>query len=257
MISVNKISMSYPIEKSYKDLVLSPFSKRKFHKALNQVSIEIQSGDKVAFLGGNGAGKTTLLKLIGGLLYPTEGNIFIDNYDTIVDNQKSRKNVGFVLNEERSFYWRLTGRQNLSFFGALDNFKDNDLDEKIDSLIKKVNLEKAADRIFAGYSSGMKQRLAIARGLLGEPQILILDEPTRTLDPLTTNEIHDLIKSIYSNEGKTLLMATHNLFEAELLCNKICIMKAGEIKYFNSISNTINQYGTLINCYTLIFGDNV
>lgn len=249
MVDVQNVSMAYPIEKSYKETFLNPFAKRKTFTALNRISIKIETGDKVAFLGGNGAGKTTLLKLIGGLLYPTTGSVLIDGFDIVQKNQQARDQVGFVLNEERSFYWRLTGRQNLSFFGALDNYQGKDLDSKVSHLLELVKLGKAADRVFAGYSSGMKQRLALARGLIGEPKILILDEPTRALDPITTKEMQELVQSIYSHNQKTLLIATHNLDEAVMLCNKLCVMKDGHIVYFATVSEAINEYGDLYNCY--------
>jgi len=241
--------MCYPLPKRYIELLLNPFSSKKI-TALDNISIDIQYGDSVAFLGANGAGKTTLLKLIGGLLYPTKGAILVNGYNTVKHNIKARKSVGFVLNEERSFYWRLTGRQNLAFFGSLDNLSGRNLKNKIDELLDIVKLNEAADNLFAGYSSGMKQKLAIARGLLSDANTLILDEPTRTLDPLFADEIKNiLLERIQVNKEKTLLIATHRLDEAESLCNKTCIMKKGHILAFDSTTNLIEKFGSLINCY--------
>jgi len=247
--------MYYPKPKRYRDLLLRPFLTEKL-TALNNLSLDINDGDSVGFLGANGAGKTTLLKLIGGLLYPSKGCILVNGCDTTKYNKIARKNVGFVLNEERSFYWTLTGRQNLEFFGSLDNLSRSPLKNKIDELLNVVKLEEAADSLFSGYSSGMKQKLAIARGLLSDANIIILDEPTRTLDPIFAEDIRSiLLDRIHINKEKTLLIATHNLIEAEVMCNKICIMKRGKILVFNSTFNLIAKYGSLLKCYNEIVCD--
>ncbi|WP_333820172.1 ABC transporter ATP-binding protein [Ohtaekwangia sp.] len=249
MIEIKDVTMQYPVPKRYIDILRNPFKTEKF-TALEKCNLTISEGEKIAFLGSNGAGKTTLLKLIGGLLYPSQGNISIHGYNTQSHNVEARKNVGFVINEERSFYWRLTGRQNLAFFGALDNLKGQVLHEKISQLIDLVGLTRHADKLFAGYSSGMKQKLAIARGLLADPKILILDEPTRTLDPIATEEVKELIfKKIHSDRERTLLIATHNLDEAKALCSKICIMKEGKVLHYKSKEETLRTYANLLECY--------
>jgi ABC-2 type transport system ATP-binding protein len=230
MISVQNASMLYPIPKRYREWVLRPFSPRRAHRALVDASLELERGARVAILGPNGAGKTTLLKLIGGLLVPTKGVVRVNNFDTARHSSAARRSVGFVLNEERSFFWRLTGRQNLNFFGALDNLVGRDLRGKIDDLIRLTGLEKAADTVVSNYSSGMKQRLALARGLLSDPDILILDEPTRTLDPEACEEMRDLILDrIHRGSRKTLLIATHRLEEARLMCDRALVISEGRI----------------------------
>ena len=220
--------------------------------------MEIATGDRVAFLGENGAGKTTLLKIIGGLLYPSMGIVEINGIDTVKYNLKARKSVGFVLNEERSFYWRLSGRENLRFFGTLDNLFHEKLTEKTQEVIELVGLDNInADKPFATYSSGMKQRLAIARGIMCDPDILILDEPTRTLDPLAAVEIKNIIlQKIHETYRKTLLIATHRLDEAEDLCNKVCIMKKGRILFFDTMENIMDGFSNLSSCYKEIINQN-
>jgi ABC-2 type transport system ATP-binding protein len=249
MISIQNVYMQYPIPKKYIDFITMPFKIKK-HTALEDICLDIQNGDRVAFLGVNGAGKTTLLKLIGGLLYPTQGHVLVNGFDTVKNNLRARRNVGFVLNEERSFYWRLTGIQNLKFFGALDNLYGKNLKARIKEVIQLVGLNEAGDRLFAGYSSGMRQRLAIARGLLLNPNTLILDEPTRTLDPISAEDVKNiLLERIHYTHERTLLIATHRLDEAEVLCNKICIMKKGVILTFDDTKKLIEKYGSLANCY--------
>ena len=164
MIQIKDVSMRFPVPKRYVDYLL--FKESNYFNAITDINLDISEGDRVAFLGVNGAGKTTLLKLIGGLLYPTSGEIDVNGYNAIKDNLRARKSVGFVLNEERSFYWRLTAVQNLEFFGVLDNLKGLDLTNKITALLKLVGLGDAQHKLVATYSSGMKQRLALARGAI-------------------------------------------------------------------------------------------
>ena len=121
MVSVRDVTMRFPIVKRYREWVLSPLTPRRSFTALKHVSLDVQAGNRIAVMGPNGAGKTTLLKLIGGLLYPTEGEVIVNGLNTHTQNGAARKSVGFVFNEERSFFWRLSGQQNLEFFGALDN----------------------------------------------------------------------------------------------------------------------------------------
>jgi ABC-2 type transport system ATP-binding protein len=214
------------------------------------ITLEIEEGDRIAVLGPNGAGKTTLLKLIGGLLLPSKGEILVNGFDTLHHNSAARKAVGFVLNEERSFFWRLDGVQNLEFFGALDNLWSADLRNRIDELMILVGLENAGDKPISAYSSGMKQRLALARGLIAQPEVLILDEPTRALDPIACDEFLDLIMSrIHQDSRKTLLIATHRLEEAIRLCNKVVVIDRGRLKAFDRLADLVKNEDTLLQYY--------
>ena len=200
-------------------------------------------------LGPNGAGKTTLLKLIGGLLLPTEGKIVVNGHDTLRHNNAARKSVGFVMNEERSFFWRLTGTQNLEFFAVLDNLSEQDARERSRELIRLVGLEAHADKPFSNYSSGMKQRLALARGLISEPEVLILDEPTRTLDPMACEDLIDLIlERLHKDSRKTLLIATHRLEEVTKPCDKVMVINGGRVLAFDQLSDLADQ-GTTLSAY--------
>lgn len=250
IISVRDVTMSFPIAKRYRELALHPLRPRRTSTALAGVTLEIEEGDRIAVLGPNGAGKTTLLKLIGGLLLPTKGDIVVNGFSTLNHNSAARKSVGFVLNEERSFFWQLSGVQNLEFFGALDNFWGVDLRTRIGELISLVGLEDTADKPIAAYSSGMKQRLALARGLIVEPEVLILDEPTRALDPLACDEFLDLILGrIHKNSRKTLLIATHRLEEAVKLCNKVLVIDRGRLKGFDRLADLVANEITLLQYY--------
>ena len=250
MIEIRDLSMRFPVKRTYRQMLFNPLGKTQTIPALTNICLNINSGDHVAFMGVNGTGKSTLLKLIGGLLYPSMGSIIIDGYNTVKENEKARKNVGFVLNEERSFYWRLSGFQNLEFFGALDNLSRRNLRKRIEDLIDLVGLNDAAYKPVGVYSSGMKQRLAIARGLISDPKILIMDEPTRTLDPEAVDYITQLISiKLKENLKKTLLIATHRFDEVEKLCNNVCVMKKGKVLAVRSISAINQLHGSVNNYY--------
>lgn len=250
VISVRDVTMRFPITKRYREWLLSPLRPRRSVTALQHTTLEIQSGNRIAVMGPNGAGKTTLLKLIGGLLFPTEGEVIVNGFNTLNRNAAARKSAGFVFNEERSFFWRLSGRQNLEFFAALDNLSGTSLDDRIRYLINLVGLENAADKVVSGYSSGMKQRLALARVLIAEPDVLILDEPTRALDPMACDEMIELLLAdIHQSSSKTLLIATHRPEEAMALCNKVMIIDGGHLKGFDSIADVASNGNTLLDYY--------
>ena len=250
IISLCDVTMRFPIPKRYREWALHPLRPGRVVTALQHASAEIQAGDRIAVMGPSGAGKTTLLKLISGLLFPTEGEVTVKGLSTVHHNAAARKSVGFVFNEERSFYWRLTGIQNLEFFGALDNLEGAQLKQRIRELIRLVGLENAGDQLVSGYSSGMKQRLALARVLIADPEVLILDEPTRALDPVACDEMVNLILTdIHRGARKTLLIATHRPEEAAILCSKLMVIHGGFIKGSVNLSSLSNEGTTLLDYY--------
>lgn len=231
MISIEAVSMEYPKPLRVREMIVSPFRRPPRLAALDRITLSIGAGERIAFLGPNGAGKTTLLKIIGGLIFPSNGTVKVCGLDTVRNNMEVRKRIGFVLNEDRSFYWRLTGEENLKFFGALDNLFRKELEDRVRHVIDIVGLGHHGSKRVSDYSSGMRQRLAIARGLLADPDILILDEPTRTLDPLGASEMRSLMAvSAGGGRGRTLLLATHQFEEAEMLCDRVCVVRGGGIK---------------------------
>jgi ABC-2 type transport system ATP-binding protein len=251
-ITAQGVTMQFPVAKRYRELLLHPFRPRQVVTALESVNLEVKKGDRIALLGPNGAGKTTLLKLIGGLLLPTHGEIAVNGYNTLRHNSAARKSVGFVMNEERSFFWRLNAIQNLEFFAALDNLSGKAMEERVRDLIHFVGLDSHVEKSVDTYSSGMKQRLALARGLIAEPEVLILDEPTRALDPVACEDLNDLIiERLHKGSRKTLLVATHRLEEAIRLCDKVLVINQGKIMAFNLLSELITQGISLSDYYRL------
>jgi len=162
---------------------------------------------------------------------PTEGTAQICGYDIVKEEDQVKESLALVTGEERSFYWRLTGRKNLQFFSALYNLSKQQSNDRIDELLKILDIKEFADMRFESYSTGTKQKFSIARGLLTDPQVLFMDEPTRSLDPNSAYRIREFVKERIVKEGeKTVFFATHNLSEATKLCDRIAIITKGEIK---------------------------
>jgi len=204
--------------------------------AVDHVSLTIERGELFGLLGPNGAGKTTLIKLLCTLIVPTSGSARVDGHD-LHHEGAIKARVGLVTGDERSFYWRLSGRRNLLFFAALHGMHGTEARRRVDEVLELMELEEIADRPFQTYSTGMRQRLAIARGLLNHPRILFLDEPTRSLDPTATAHLHAFIRDeLVGRQGVTVLLATHRLSEAERLCDRVAVMHRGRIRACGTIS---------------------
>jgi len=202
---------------------------------VDEVDLVVEKGEVFGILGPNGAGKTTLIKILCTLILPTAGSARINGFDIEKESGRVRESIGLVTTDERSLYWRLTGRQNLEFFASLHNFYSDDARNMVDDLLGVVDLKYAADERFLNYSAGMKQRMAIARGLLNDPAVLFMDEPTRSLDPGAAQGLREFIKGeIVGERGKTIFISTHNLEEAEELCDRVAIFDDGRIKVIGS-----------------------
>ncbi len=212
------------------ELIRHPFRKAERIRALRGVDLAVERGTIFGLLGPNGAGKTTLLKILSCLVLPDRGRATILGTD-VLDENRVKPTIGLVNSDERSFYWRLSGRENLRFFSRLYDVPRSRSESRIEELLRRVDLVEASDRRFADYSSGMKQRLAIARALLHDPPVLLMDEPTRSLDPASSLSLRAFVSDeLRGRDGKTILLATHNLREAEVLCDRIAILVRGKIR---------------------------
>ncbi|MEW6601521.1 MAG: ABC transporter ATP-binding protein [Nitrospirota bacterium] len=235
IIETVNLSKSFPVLKGFGEIFLHPFRKKRI-SALRDINIQVEEGDIFGLLGPNGAGKTTLIKILCTLVLPSSGSACVKGHDVTRDEKSVRKLIGYVISEERSFYWRLTGRQNLKFFAKLNNIPNGESERRIGRLLDFLELADDADRMFKDYSTGMRQKLAIARGLLTDPAILLMDEPTNGLDPVTAQNLKTLIsEKLAGEEGKTVLFATHNLRDAEELCSRIAIIRGGEVGFSGTI----------------------
>lgn len=196
--------------------------------ALKGISLTVTAGEVVGLLGPNGSGKSTTLKLISTLLLPDRGRVFVQGSDTQRQGQIARRNVGFALAAERSFFPRLTVRENLEFFAALENVRRREVSGRIEWALSCVSLNDAAGKQVMKLSSGMSQRLGIARALIKKPAILLLDEPTRSLDAAAADELWRLIHEL-SGMDITVLLATHNFEEATAVCDRVALLNAGQL----------------------------
>jgi ABC-2 type transport system ATP-binding protein len=233
---------------TYRDLVFYPWRKAA-HLAVDHISLQIERGELFGLLGQNGAGKTTLIKMLCTALLPSSGSAAIAGYDVVRQARQVRERIGLVSGEERSFYWRLTGRQNLEFFAALNHVPAATARERIGTLLERVGLTEHADRPFRTYSSGMRQKLGIARGLLNNPQVLFMDEPTRSLDPISAQTMRSFVSEYIIGElGCTVILATHSMAEAEELCDRLAFVRTGQVVAQGTITQLRQQLHYGIRC---------
>lgn len=236
-IVVEDLAKTFIKRRSLRDIITHPWGKPETVIALDGVSFSVPSGEIFGLLGPNGAGKTTLLKILSCLIIPTRGTALINGLSTQRDEMRVKASIGFVTSDERSFYWRLSGRENLRFFASLYNLSHAAGRRRSQELIDRLDLSEKADHAFMTYSSGMKQRMAVARALLHDPPVIFMDEPTRSLDPQAAKHLRALVaESLCRQEGKTILLATHNLAEAEELCSRIAIIHKARIRRMGTLA---------------------
>jgi len=202
--------------------------------AVDSVTLSVRRGELFGLMGPNGAGKTTLIKLLCTLVLPTSGAAVVSGF-ALADGENVRRHIGLVSGEERSFYWRLTGRDNLRFYASLYGLSSSQAEKRVKQLSVLLGLEEVLDQRFDRYSAGMKQRLALARGLLNEAEVLFLDEPTKSLDPTAAMRLRETIRDLAHRQGRTVVLVTHQLSEAEQICDRIGIMHRGKLRVTGDI----------------------
>ncbi|MCY3895276.1 MAG: ATP-binding cassette domain-containing protein [Chloroflexi bacterium] len=196
--------------------------------AVNDVTLDVGVGEVYGLLGPNGAGKTTMARMLATLLEPTTGAARICGYDTQRDSGAVRARIGVMFAGERGVYWRLTGRENLEIFGRLQFMPGQVIHERAATLLEQLGLAERADDLVETYSTGMKQRLNLARTLLHDPPVLLLDEPTAALDPAAARATRELIRTL-QGAGKAVLLTTHNMHEADEVCDRVGIIDHGRL----------------------------
>lgn len=200
-------------------------------EALRDVSLTIEPGEFFGLFGPNGAGKTTLIRILATLVIPTRGAARVLGFDVVRQPDKVRASIGLVFSNENSFYGRLTGQQNLEFFAALQNLSGSLARRRIAELFELFDLAHAAHKSVQTYSTGMKQKLNVARALLHDPPIIFLDEPTKGMDVLTAETLRTLLRrELVERQHKTVLLTTHDLQEMEVLCDRVGILENGGLR---------------------------
>lgn len=210
-------------------------------RAVDDLSIQIRRGEVFGFLGHNGAGKTTTVRLLNGALQTTSGQARVLGFDPLVDGPALRKRTG-VLTENPSLEERLTGFENLSIFADLYGVKPERIDRRVHDLLERFDLLEAGKQYVYTYSKGMRQRLALARALIHDPELLFLDEPTSGLDPVAARNVHELIKQMTASSEHTVFLCTHNLTEAQLLCNRVAVLEHGRVLAQGSPRELVDKY---------------
>jgi ABC-2 type transport system ATP-binding protein len=195
---------------------------------VDDLTFSANSGEVLGLLGPNGAGKTTTVRLLNGLFHPESGQMRLLGLDPVTQGDQVRRQTG-VLTETPALYERLSARQNLDFFATLAGMPANERAARVNELLAFFDLTGRAAEKVGTFSKGMKQRLALARALLAHPPLLFLDEPTSGLDPEASAQVHDLIESIHQHNGQTVVLATHNLYDAQRLCDRVVIMNHGRL----------------------------
>jgi ABC-2 type transport system ATP-binding protein len=203
--------------------------RRGVTEALQRVSLQVPKGEALVLLGPNGSGKTTTLKLISTMLIPDEGAVAICGADTAREGAAVRRKVGFAVANERSFFPRLTARENLDFFAVLEDVSKEERVARVQEKLSLTGLADAADTLVMKFSSGMYQRLGVARALLKNPEILLLDEPTRSLDPGSAMRFWPFVRQLLSG-GTTVVLTTHNFQEAAAVGDRIAVLRRGELR---------------------------
>lgn len=209
--------------------------------AVDSLSLEVKAGEIFGFLGHNGAGKTTTVRLLNGVIEPTSGSARVLGLDPQTDGPALRARTG-VLTETPSLDERLTARDNLSFYAELYNVPRADVHSRVESMLTEFELADRADEKVGGYSKGMKQRLALARSLLHKPDVLFLDEPTAALDPVAARYVNDLVENLARREGCTVFICTHNLLEAQRICDRVAVMQHGKLVALGTPAELTRQY---------------
>jgi ABC-2 type transport system ATP-binding protein len=234
-IELRSISKRFVKSKGFRSLL--PFGSKAYVTALNNISLSCNKGEILGVLGPNGAGKTTLTKLIVNLILPDSGEIWIGGERLTAHRHEARRKIGYVNCDERSFFWRLTGRQNLHFFLSLAG---SGTDRKALRLAEYFGLSKKLDAPFGAYSTGMRKKLSIIRGLMNDPDIILFDEATNGLDPLNTMNLKQLLKTELAD--KTILWTTHRLEEIDELCSKVLVINEGNLLFLGPIDELKECY---------------
>jgi ABC-2 type transport system ATP-binding protein len=230
------------------------FTSREFKKntkvAVHSLDLEVKAGEVFGFLGPNGAGKTTTMNVLLGFVQPTSGAAYLFGID--VRQPIARQRIGYL--PEMTYYYKfLTAEELLRFYAKIFGLTRRETDQRIDQLLKLVELEHARKRPIKSYSKGMQQRVGLAQALINNPDLLILDEPTSGLDPLGRMKVREIIQRL-KNEGKTVFFSSHEMGEVETVCDRVAIIHQGELKAVGSVSEITGTRANLEKAFLEIIG---
>ena len=214
--------------------------KKKYITALKHVTLNIQEGEVIGLLGENGAGKTTLLRSISTLIEPSSGSIQVAGFDTVQQSAEVKKRLGVLFGSETGLYDRLTARENLQYFASLYSLGKHETKVRIEKLAKMFGMRDYLDRRVSTFSKGMRQKVAIARTILHDPDIILFDEPTTGLDITSSNVFRQLVHQL-KQEGKTIIFSSHIVEEVTMLCDRVAMIHQGELVYDGTLEKLYEE----------------
>jgi ABC-2 type transport system ATP-binding protein len=242
IVRLEGLSKRFPVRRGWKDSLRRPRG-TEWTEVVRDVRCEIRAGECFGLLGPNGAGKTTLFKMLATLVLPDAGTASVGGFDLVRDAAKVRRLLTPVIADERSLYWRISARENLRLFASLHGLHGSAARERIAELLATVELADSA-KMVGMFSSGMKQRLLIARALISRPRILLLDEPTRSLDPISARALREFLRTeIAGRQGCTIFLATHSTEEALELCDRVAVLDRGRIRAIGAAATLAAELG--------------
>lgn len=238
-VEVVGVGKSFPVRRRWKELLLHPRA-RRFQEALQQVDLQVEQGEFFGLLGQNGAGKSTLFRILAGLVLPDAGEVKLSGMPLLEGGRLCRELIAPVIPSERSLFWRLSATDNLRLYASLHRMAPPTIDDRIEQVLGVVGLDSAGSKQVGLFSSGMRQRLLIARALLPQPKILLLDEPTRSLDPVSARDFRRFLREeIGERQGCTVLLATHDHEEVRDLCDRIGVLHEGRMLAIGSTDEVL------------------
>lgn len=242
-VVLDGLSKRFPTRRGWLETIRHPGS-TQYQEVLRGVSCTVREGEFFGLLGPNGAGKTTLFKILATLVLPDAGTVTIAGFDVVQDARQVRRVLSPVIADERSLYWRLSSRENLELYGALQGLDRTAARRRAGELLEVVGLDDAGEKMVGSFSSGMKQRLLIARALIASPRVLLLDEPTRSLDPISARRFRAFLREeIIGRQRCTVLLATHNAEEALELCDRVAVLDRGELLAAGTAQSIASEMG--------------
>jgi ABC-2 type transport system ATP-binding protein len=241
-VSVRGLTKGYAVRRGWWAALRHPFSAPR-NIVVDALDLDVFDSEMFGILGLNGAGKTTLLKMLATFILPDEGSASIAGHDIIARPHDVRAHLAMVTADERSLNWRLSADENLLLFAGLHGMNGKQARSLTTRILATVGLQSTGDKIVGTFSSGMRQRLLLARALLSNPRILLLDEPTRSLDPVAAHDFRRLLRDLADQSGVTILLATHNPDEAFNYCDRVAILHRGSIAALGRASELATRFG--------------
>jgi ABC-2 type transport system ATP-binding protein len=242
-VRISGLTKRFPVRRTWPEMLRHPFH-RALNTAVDGLSCEIFSGELFGLLGPNGAGKTTIFKMLSATTTPDSGTATVLGYDAVRQPAKVRRLVSCVYANERTLYWRLSAWENLRLWASLNNLHGAEGRARIEEVLRTVDLSDTGEKLVAMFSTGMRQRLLIARALLSQPKLLLLDEPTRSLDPISARSFRQLLRHITSEgDGCTVMLATHNSEEAMELCDRVAVLDHGRLLALGTSAELAVKFG--------------